>query len=115
MLVHAPTQPGHPINEDSPLDLQPLPYRESKIRTEQLIREQHDGMPVVIVRPGGVYDDGGHSAFLAQQIARIYERPLVGHVYPGALETGQIGRADCRAKGGQYGYVWGVAGSLNKK
>jgi nucleoside-diphosphate-sugar epimerase len=89
MLVHAPTQPGHPIDEDSPLDLQPLPYRESKIRTEQLIREQHDGMPVVIVRPGGVYDDGGHSAFLAQQIARIYERQLVGHVYPGALETGQ--------------------------
>lgn len=30
-----------------------------------------------------MYDDGDHSAFLAQQIARIYERRLTRHLYPG--------------------------------
>lgn len=39
MLIHASTTPGVPINEQSPLDVS-LPYRDSKIRTEQLIREQ---------------------------------------------------------------------------
>ena len=89
MLVHAPTQPGKAINEDSPLDIRPLPYRESKIQTEQLIREQHGDIPAVIIRPAGVYDDLGHSAFLAQQIARIYERQVMGHFYSGDLDTGQ--------------------------
>lgn len=89
MLVHAPTTPGEPINEDWPLDTRPLAYRESKIRTEQLIREQHGDIPAVIIRPAGVYDDLGHSAFLAQQIARIYERQVMGHFYSGDLDTGQ--------------------------
>ena len=89
MLVHAPTRSGKPIDEDSPLDTQPLAYRESKIRTEQLIRDQHGDIPIVLVRPAGVYDDMGHSAFLAQQIARIFERQITSHVYPGSLETAQ--------------------------
>lgn len=88
MLVHAPTLPGRPINEDSPLDAS-LPYRESKVRTEQLIREERDNIPAVFIRPAGVYDDAGHSAFLAQQIARIYERRPSAYVYPGDLATGQ--------------------------
>ncbi|MEG3191215.1 NAD-dependent epimerase/dehydratase family protein [Lysobacter sp. D1-1-M9] len=89
MLVHAPTQPGQPIDEQSPLDERALPYRQSKIRTEQMLLERHGSIPVVLLRPAGVYDDGGHSAFLAQQIARIFERQLASHVYPGALETAQ--------------------------
>ncbi|WP_330970198.1 NAD-dependent epimerase/dehydratase family protein, partial [Lysobacter sp. A3-1-A15] len=76
MLVHAPTQPGQPIDEQSPLDERALPYRQSKIRTEQMLLERHGSIPVVLLRPAGVYDDGGHSAFLAQQIARIFERQL---------------------------------------
>lgn len=88
MLVHAATRPGQPIREDSPFDPQ-LPYRESKIRTERLIHDQRGSIPAVILRPAGVYDDGGHSAFLAQQIARIYEREPTAHVYPGDLTTGQ--------------------------
>jgi nucleoside-diphosphate-sugar epimerase/uncharacterized membrane protein len=88
MLAHAPTRPGQPINEDSPLDPK-LPYRASKIRTEQLIRQQRRDISVVFVRPAGIYDDQGHAAFLAQQIARIHERKPNSRVYPGNLHTGQ--------------------------
>lgn len=88
LLVHAPTRPGTPIDEDSPLDPK-LPYRASKIETEQLIREQHGDIPVVLLRPAGVYDNQGHAAFLAHQIARIFERKLNSRVYPGNLDTGQ--------------------------
>jgi nucleoside-diphosphate-sugar epimerase len=88
MLVHAPSTPGKRIDEESPFDAK-LPYRESKIRTERLIHEQRGRIPVVIVRPAGVYDDLCHATFLAHQIARIYERRLISHVYPGDLDAGQ--------------------------
>ncbi len=88
MLVHAPTTQGKPIDEQAPLDAH-LPYRESKIRTERLIREKREDIPAVFIRPAGVYDDSGHSAFLAQQIARIYEKRASARVYPGDLTTGQ--------------------------
>lgn len=88
LLVHAPTQAGVPIDESSPLDPK-LPYRESKALTERIVEQEAGEIPVVILRPAGVYDEGGHSAFLAQQIARIYEQRLVGHFYPGSLSTGQ--------------------------
>lgn len=88
MLVHAPTSHGNPIDEQAPLDAH-LPYRESKIRTEQLICENRGNIPAVFIRPAGVYDDGGHSAFLAQQIARIYEKQASARIYPGDLATGQ--------------------------
>lgn len=88
MLVHAPGKPGRRIDEDAPLDAG-LPYRESKIRAEQLIREQRGEVPVVFVRPAGIYDDRCHAVFLAHQIARIYERKLNSRVYPGNLDSGQ--------------------------
>ncbi len=88
MLVHAPSTPGKRIDEDSPLDAK-LPYRESKIRTERLIHDQRGRVPVVIVRPAGVYDDLCHATFLAHQIGRLYERRLISHVYPGDLDAGQ--------------------------
>jgi len=88
MLVHAPTRPGQPIDEDWPLDPK-LPYPASKVRTEALIHEQRGSIPVVFIRPAGIYDDRCHAVFLAQQIARIYERRLISHVYPGDIDTGQ--------------------------
>lgn len=88
MLVHAPTQPGAPIDESSPLDPK-LPYRESKALTEKILEEEAGAMPVVVLRPAGVYDEGCHSAFLSQQIARIYEQKLIARFYPGSLSTGQ--------------------------
>jgi hypothetical protein len=44
---------------------------------------------VVYLRAAGVYDDLCRNAFLARQIARIYERSPKSYVYPGDLATGQ--------------------------
>lgn len=88
MLVHAPGKKGQPINEDWPVEVT-LPYRESKLRAERLIAEQRGNTPTIIVRPAGIYDDAGHSAFLAHQIARIFERSPASLVYPGDLDAGQ--------------------------
>jgi nucleoside-diphosphate-sugar epimerase/uncharacterized membrane protein len=88
MLAHKGGRPGDVMNEDWPLE-ENLPYRASKIEAERLIHEQHGPIPVVYLRPAGVYDDLCHNAFLANQIARIYEEDPTGHVYPGDLRTGQ--------------------------
>ena len=88
MLVHRPGRPGELMDENWPLK-SGLPYRASKIETERLIHEQRGQIPVVYLRPAGVYDDLCRNAFLAQQIARIYEDNPKGRVYPGDLRTGQ--------------------------
>ncbi len=88
MLVHAPGKPGERITEEQPL-MRKFPYRNSKIETEALVRERRGSIPVVLFRPAGVYDDMCHSAFLAHQIARTYERSPKSHVYPGDLTTAQ--------------------------
>lgn len=88
MLAHAPTEPGTLIDEESPLKAK-LPYRASKIRTEERLREARGKEKLVLMRPAGIYDDGTHSAFLAHQIARIHERRMSGKVYPGDLSRGQ--------------------------
>ena len=89
MLVHKPmpTMEGR-INEESPIGPS-WPYPESKVRTEWLLREIHGVIPVVFLRIAGVYDDMGHSAFLAEQIAGVYEHRMKAHLYPGMLCTAQ--------------------------
>ena len=89
MLVHKPTdRPDERINEASPIEPS-WAYPESKVRTEALLRERHGQVPVVFLRIAGVYDDLGHSPFIAEQVARIYEHRLAAHVYPGMLCAGQ--------------------------
>lgn len=88
MLVHTPMKDGEPIDESMSLD-DSLPYRKSKIKTEQLIREERGPIKAVFMRPAGIYDDFGSSAFLTQQIARIYEKRASSKVYPGDLNSGQ--------------------------
>lgn len=88
MLVHEAGSPGTTITEDRPLDPK-LPYRASKIRTEQMISEERGNLRAVFLRPGGVYSDRCENVFLAHQIARIFEGRLKGHMYPGDLRTGQ--------------------------
>ena len=89
MLVHRPTDsPDETIEEGSPID-PAWAYPQSKVRTEQLLQEQHGNIPLVLARFAGVYDDAGHSVFLAQQIARIYEHRITSRVYPGMLCAGQ--------------------------
>ncbi|MGD9889922.1 MAG: NAD-dependent epimerase/dehydratase family protein, partial [Dehalococcoidia bacterium] len=88
MLVHAPCEPGQRIREDWPLE-PAWAYPQSKVTTEQLIREQHGAIPIVLLRIAGVYDDQCHSIPLAHQIQRIYERTLISHVFPGNSSHGQ--------------------------
>lgn len=89
MLVHrAKERPGYLIDENSPIDPS-WAYPQSKLRTEAVLREQRGNIPVVYLRIAGVYDDTGHSPFVAEQIARIYERRAVAHFYPGMLCAGQ--------------------------
>ena len=89
MLVHRPGEPGEFITEDWPLD-PAWAYPESKVRTEQLIREERGDIPAVLLRISGVYDDLTHSIPLAQQIQRIFERGLTGRVYSGSTAHGQV-------------------------
>jgi len=88
LLVHAPTQPGQPIREDSPLQAQ-WAYPQSKLDAEQQIHDEHGHVPCVILRLAGVYNDNGDLPALVQQIARIRERALTSHVFPGDLRHGQ--------------------------
>jgi nucleoside-diphosphate-sugar epimerase len=89
MLVHRPTDsPDKKINEDSPIGPS-WAYPESKVRTEALLRERHGAIPLVMLRIAGVYDDEGHSPFISEQIAGIYEHRLTAHLYPGMLCAGQ--------------------------
>lgn len=88
MLVHAPGEPGQRIRETSRLEAT-WPYPASKVRTEQLLRERHGDVPVVLLRIAGVYDDQGHSPPIADQIRRIAEQELGSHFYPGPLDRGQ--------------------------
>lgn len=89
MLVHRPTDmPDERINEKWPIDPQ-WAYPESKVKAEQLLREKRGEIPVVLLRIAGVYDDIGHSPFIAQQISRIYEHRLTARFYPGMLCANQ--------------------------
>ena len=88
MLVHGPVEPGQFITEDSPL-APTWAYPESKVRTEELIRAERGGIPAVLLRIAGVYDDGCHSIPLAHQIQRIYERQFNSRFYSGEIAHGQ--------------------------
>src|SRR5918996_1891718 len=88
MLVHAPCEPGEHINEDWPIDPK-WDYPQSKVQTEQLIRAEHERVPVVLLRIAGVYTDHCQSIPLAHQMQRIYERRLTSKVFPGNTSTGQ--------------------------
>lgn len=88
MLVHAPGRPGDLIAEESPLQAT-WDYPRSKIETEQLIKDQFGEMPTVILRIAGVYDSYCDSIPIANQISRIVENRLTGHLYPGNLQAAQ--------------------------
>ncbi|MES2918753.1 MAG: vitamin K epoxide reductase family protein [Pseudomonadota bacterium] len=88
MLVHSPTKPGKPIREDWPL-APAWDYPRSKRDAENIIQQEHGPIPYVILRMAGVYNDDGGLPALAQQIQRIYERQLIGRVFPGDSSHGQ--------------------------
>jgi len=89
MLVHAPSPgKGRRIDEESPLD-PPWAYPQSKADTERLIAAERGDIPAVILRLAGVYDEDCRAAFIAQQIARIFERVPTAYLFTGDLGAGQ--------------------------
>ena len=88
MLVHRPAEPGQVINEDWPIE-PTWAYPESKVRTEQLIRDERSDISAVMLRIAGVYDDLCHSIPLAHQMQRINERQLTSRIYSGSTSHGQ--------------------------
>lgn len=87
MLVHAPTLPGKPITEDSPV-VPNWDYPLSKVRTEQVIDELRGKISTVILRVAGVYDDMCHSIPISHQIQRIYEKKLESRLFSGNTSHG---------------------------
>jgi len=88
MLVHRPGEPGVFLTEDSPIG-PTWAYPESKVHTEALIHAERGDIPTVILRLAGVYDDVCHSPPLSNQMQRIYEGQLAGHLYSGETSHGQ--------------------------
>jgi nucleoside-diphosphate-sugar epimerase len=88
MLVHAPTEPGKKITEESRLDPR-WAYPESKVAAESTIASHRKNIPVVNLRIAGVYDDHCHSIPISQHIARIYECQFSSALFPGNSEHGQ--------------------------
>jgi nucleoside-diphosphate-sugar epimerase len=89
MLVHAPTEPGEPIDEEDPIEAT-WPYPESKVETEDIVKEETEGATrSVIVRLAGVYDEDGSSPPITNQIKRIDGNWLTSHFYPADVDRGQ--------------------------
>lgn len=82
MLIHAPCKVGERINEDS-LVVAKWEYPKSKVLTEEIIHTHRGKIPAVILRIAGVYEDRCHSIPLSNQIQRIYEKQLEGHLFAG--------------------------------
>jgi nucleoside-diphosphate-sugar epimerase len=88
LLVMKPVEEGEKVSESSPVEAA-WDYPESKLDAEAVIRQFHDGMPAVILRIAGVYDEQGHSVPIAQQISRIHQKQLESYLFPGDADHGQ--------------------------
>jgi nucleoside-diphosphate-sugar epimerase len=102
LLVMEPTEPGVLVDESSPT-LATWDYPESKLRAEEVIRQERGDIPAVILRIAGVYDEDGYSIPVGQQISRIYEKQLESYLFPGDPDHGQAfvhldDLADCFAQ-----------------
>ena len=88
-LVYKPEKRGVKIDESCPI--QPnWPYPESKVDTEEVIRNERGNMPAVLLRLAGGYNDWCHSIPISHQIQRIYEKKLTSHFYSGDVHHGNV-------------------------
>ncbi|MDT0676628.1 NAD-dependent epimerase/dehydratase family protein [Autumnicola musiva] len=88
-LIYKPTKHGRKINEDCPVEAN-WGYPESKIQTEDLIKNENGDIPTVFLRVGGAYNEMGHSIPVTQQIKRIYEKDFISHFYSGDMNSGDV-------------------------
>ncbi len=63
--------------------------RDPKAETETLIQDRRGAIKSVILRFAGVYDEDCRAAFIAQQIARIFERLPTAYLFTGDITHGQ--------------------------
>lgn len=64
-------------------------YPRSKIAAEEVLRAEHNDIPLVVLRIAGVYDDMCHSLPLSQHMRRIYEKRFESFFFPGDSSSGQ--------------------------
>ncbi|QDU75726.1 short chain dehydrogenase [Bremerella volcania] len=88
LLVMNSVDVGNRLTEQSPTNAE-WAYPQSKLATEQLLREQHGDIPVLILRIAGVYDEACHSLPISNQIQRIYEKQMESYFFPGDANCGQ--------------------------
>src|SRR3546814_2107113 len=61
----------------------------SDVCSSDLIAKRRDGLRTVVLRLAGVYDDDCRAPFVAQQIARIFERLPTAYLFTGDITHGQ--------------------------
>lgn len=88
LLVMKPAEEDEVITEAS-LTEAAWDYPRSKLEAEQVIHQERDNIPAVILRIAGVYDEDCHSIPIAQHISRIYEKKLESYFFPGDSTRGQ--------------------------
>lgn len=88
-LIYKPMKPGKKIDEESPIEPN-WAYPESKVDTEEVIRNKRGNIPAAILRLAGVYDDWCHSIPVSHQIQRIYEKKITSHFYSGDVDHGNV-------------------------
>ena len=89
LLVMEPTEDEREkLDEASPTRAE-WAYPESKLKTEQLLKQERGKLPVVILRIAGVYDEQGNSLPIGQHIKRIFEKQLESYMFPGDKDHGQ--------------------------
>ena len=88
LLVMKPADEGEVVTERSPVEGS-WDYPASKLAAEAVIRRERGAIPAVILRLAGVYDEGGHSIPIGQQISRIHQKQLESYVFPGDAHHGQ--------------------------
>lgn len=88
LLVMQPDNEGRRISELSPIQAK-WAYPQSKLEAEEILRNEHGEIPVVLLRIAGVYDEHCHSLPISQQIARIYEKQFESYLFPGDASHGQ--------------------------
>ena len=88
LLVMKPATEGETISETSPTE-GTWDYPESKLKAEEVIRQERGNIPTVVLRIAGVYDEDCHSIPIAQQISRIHVKDLESYFFPGDANHGQ--------------------------
>lgn len=76
------------LTEDAPTRAE-WGYPESKLRAEQVLKDEKGVISVVVLRIAGVYTDQCQSMPIADHIRRIHQKELESYLFPGDKEHGQ--------------------------